>query len=66
MSEEMKRRTDWQRRKNQEKDCEIRLKEMMKVKSVYLRTNKCELIKTQCAEAAQELAEDEKHSDHSD
>ena len=62
----MKRELNKWRDKDWEEDLEKRLKEIMRVKSVYLRIIKCELIEMQHAEAAQELAEDEKHSDYSD
>ena len=38
----------------------------MKVKFIYLKIIKHELTETQHAEAAQELAENRKHSDYSD
>ena len=62
----MKKEINWQKRKNQEEDCEIELKKVIKIKLTYLKTNKHELTEIQHAETAQELAEDEKHSDYSD
>ena len=66
ISKEMKRELNEWRSKNWEEDLKKKLKKTVKVKSVYLKIIRCELIKIQHAEAAQESAEDRKRPDYSD